>query len=93
MIPTRDHKEIRRWAAKHDAMPAESTPITFDSEPTMLHFLMGAAKEGTPELHPISWESFFAKFDLLGLALAYDEGTPRFDLVRIEPAQRAVALN
>ena len=93
MIPTRDHKEIRRWAAKHNAVPAESTPITFDSEPTMLHFLMGAAKEGTPELHPISWESFFAKFDLLRLALAYDEVTPQFDLVRIEQSPRVASPN
>ena len=93
MIPTRDHAEIRRWAARHDAVPAEVPPIKFDGKPTMLHFLMGAAKEGTPELHPISWESFFAEFDLLGLALAYDELTPRFDLVRIEQSHETSLLD
>ena len=84
MVPTRDHAEIRRWAARHNAMPAEIMPLVFDSLPARLHFLVGDAKIGTPELRPISWESFFAQFDLLGLAFAYDDHSPRFNLVRIE---------
>lgn len=93
MIPTRDHTEIRRWAAKHKAVPAENPPITFDGKPTMLHFLMEAARKGTPELKPISWEAFFAKFDLLGLALAYDEASPRFDLLRLQSSEKVSSLD
>ena len=90
MIPTRDHAEIRIWAARHNAVPAEIMPRAFDSQPAVLHFLTGDATKGTPELRPISWESFFAQFDLLGLSFTYDENTSRFDLVRVE--QQAKSL-
>ena len=84
MVPTRDHKVIRQWASRHDAVPAEIKPFKFDSEPAILTFLLGGAKSGTPELRPISWEGFFAQFDLLGLAFAFDERSPQFTLVHVE---------
>lgn len=83
MLPTRDHDVVRRWATTHNALPAEITPFLFDSEPAILTFLLGN-REGTPEIHLISWESFFAQFDLLGLSFAFDHRSSQFDLVRVE---------
>jgi len=45
---------------------------------------------GTPDIRPIVWGNFFARFDLLGLALAYDD-SPDFQILQIEaksPYQR-----
>ena len=84
MVPTQNHKIIRHWALDHDAVPAEITPLKFDSAPAILTFLIGKTKGGTPEIHPISWDSFFAQFDLLGLAFAFDVNSQQFDLVQIE---------
>ena len=84
VVPTRNQKIIRQWALDHDAVPAEITPLKFDSAPAILTFLMGKAKGGTPEIHVISWDSFFAQFDLLGLAFAFDVNSHQFNLVQIE---------
>jgi hypothetical protein len=89
MYPTRDHNVIRSWVEKHDGVAAEVIPFKFDGEPTILHFLFGEAKAGTPELRPISWDDFFARFDLLGLSLAFDDETPRYQLVRVEKSMQA----
>ncbi len=83
--PTSDHGEIFAWAHKHDAVPAEVRPRIFDSEPAILHFLFGSAKAGLPEIRPISWESFFAQFDLMGLAMVYDD-SPTFQILQNETA-------
>ena len=92
VFPTRDHSEIRRWAEAHDAVPAEVLTLKFDGEPTTLHFLRGDAKDGTPELRPISWEDFFARFDLLELSMAFDDESGRFNIVRVEkPIQQRFA--
>lgn len=82
--PTRDHDEIRQWALAHDAVPAQVGPHFHDSEPTKLQFLFGPAKQGTDELHPISWEQFFALFEMLGLAMVYDN-RPSYELLLDEP--------
>ena len=81
--PTTDHEEIRRWAEAHNAVPAEVFPHLFDGEPAVLRFLFGVDPIGTTELRPISWENFFAHFDLLGLALVYDD-QPTYELLQIE---------
>ena len=86
MKPTRDHGQILAWAKKHNAVPAEIKPEKFDGEPAILYFLMGELKSGTPEIRPISWDHFFAQFDLLGLALAWKDDLPVFELVKIEDA-------
>jgi len=93
MIPTRDHAEIRRWAAAHDAVPAEIVPLKFDGEPTILHFLFGDARVGTPELRPITWEDFFARFDVMELSLAFDDDSGDFHIVRVEKALQAGLAN
>lgn len=76
--PIRDHEVIRQWAARHSAVPAEIKPRKFDGEPALLWFLFDS--KGSEEIVPITWENFFALFDLLGLKLMIDE-TPYFELV------------
>ena len=72
--PTRDPAEIRQWAERHTAFPAEIIPHVFDSEPAVLTFVFGnAISKGTPGIRPISWDTFFAQFTLLDLALVYDD--------------------
>ena len=38
--PTTDHKEIRRWAERHKAVPTELLPHVLDSEPALLRFVL-----------------------------------------------------
>ena len=78
--PTSEHAAIAAWASKHDAVPAEITPRVFDGEPAILHFLFGGAKTGLPEIVPITWESFFAQFDVMGLMMVFDD-TPTFEIL------------
>ena len=94
MIPTRDHKQIRAWAARHGAVPAEADRMVHDGQPTILHFLFGdAAITGTPDLKPISWEQFFAHFDVLDLSMAWHDDTGFFEIVRVEKPQPAAPAN
>ena len=79
--PTCDHGEILAWAQRQGAVPAEVVPRKFDSEPSIMHFLFGRETAGTPEIHPITWEDFFARFDLLGLQIVFDE-SPYFELLQ-----------
>ncbi|HEY4358546.1 MAG TPA: hypothetical protein VGN16_22560 [Acidobacteriaceae bacterium] len=90
MIPTRDHTQIRAWAAKRNAVPAQVKPLHHDGESTILHFLFGREVPGTSELQPISWEEFFARFDLLNLSMAWDERSNLFDIVRVGKASLPV---
>ncbi len=78
---TKDHDEIFAWAMEHDAVPAEVRRPTFDHQPTALRFLSGEAKSGTPELCPISWEDFFARFDLMRLAVVFDHEMGDYEFV------------
>lgn len=84
--PTTNHDEIRRWAAATNAAPAEVLPYFFDSEPAILRFVFGPVPvaEGQPAWRAISWESFFAQFDLMGLALVYDGARPDYELLQRE---------
>ena len=94
--PTSDHSEIRRWAERVNATPAEVKPFIFDSMPSIMRFLFGKeAHQGTRELRPISWDSFFARFDLLQLVLVYDSEEPIFVILqdceghhRVSPGER-----
>ena len=81
--PTTDHGEILAWATRHHAVPAEVLVLKFDGQPSILRFLFGELPRGTPEIHPIAWDDFFARFDLLGLALVYDD-SPDFQILEIE---------
>jgi hypothetical protein len=72
MRPTRritDHAEVRRWAASCQAVPAEVTAGEQDSPLPALRFMFLDGSANQPQLTPISWENFLAKFDSLGLVL------------------------
>ena len=74
--PTTDHREIRLWAQGCQATPVEVHTRIHDGEPAQLRFIFGElARAATEEeLRPISWEQFFAMFDVLELAMVYDQG-------------------
>ena len=83
--PTSDHAQIRAWAEKHRATPAEVRPFVFDSMSSVIRFLFDEAGDsGTPELRPISWDSFFARFDLQHLVMVYDDAEPLFTILQDE---------
>ncbi len=81
--PTSDHGEILAWALRHNAVPAEVVPRIFDSEPAILHFLFDTARKGSPEIRPISWDSFFVQFDLMHLVMVFDD-SPTFEILQDE---------
>jgi hypothetical protein len=92
MPPTRritDHSEIRRWAALCRAVPAEVSASEQDRQLPDLRFMFLDGSPNQPQLTPIAWEDFLAKFDLLGLVLLCEEnpaGQPgkAYELVRSE---------
>ncbi|MGI4826585.1 MAG: hypothetical protein ACRYFU_00075 [Janthinobacterium lividum] len=79
--PTCDHNEIRRWATKHGAVPAL---LTHAAEPIGIDFLFGYEQAKPEGILPVTWETFFARFDVLGLSMAYDAQTRRFELLRVD---------
>ena len=81
--PTSDHAKILAWADRHFATPAEVRTRVFDSQPSVLRFLFNDLRNGTPDLRPISWDDFFARFDLLKLSLLLDEA-PGFEFIEVE---------
>jgi hypothetical protein len=81
--PITDHDEIRRWATVTQAIPVEVNPRKFDGQPAILRFVFGEVPKGQHEMREISWDSFFAQFDLLGLALVFNEDR-QYELVQIE---------
>lgn len=89
--PTTDHEEIRRWAAVYGAVPVEVGTAQFDSEPTKLGFIFpkgGGVDE--PEFKPITWEAFFALFDLMQLSLVYDDDRPgTYELLQADAREQS----
>jgi hypothetical protein len=82
-----DHDEIRQWAASCQAVPAEAS--AGQQAPAILRFMFLDGSPNQPELTPIAWEDFLAKFDLLGLVLLcedYRAGQPgkAYELIRSE---------
>lgn len=81
------HQEIREWAASCQAIPAEVSPGGEGGQSPNLQFMFLDGSPNQPEITPISWEDFFARFDLEGLVLACEEipsGEPSksYELVR-----------
>ena len=83
--PTANHGDILAWALRHGGVPAEVNPMKFDSEPSVLRFLFEGLTAGTPEIRPIGWDEFFAKFDLMGLKMVFDD-SPDFEILQDEKA-------
>ena len=74
MEPTKDHKTIRNWARTRRAIPA-STRGYADGVPAVLSFIIPGANWHNRNLDAVTWEDFFAKFDLLDLAFVFQEIT------------------
>lgn len=73
---TRDHNEIRRWAEKRGAIPAEVTGTERNGETGILRFeFPKAPNHNDSKLNEISWDDFFEKFDERGLELVYQDVT------------------
>ncbi|MBE1876060.1 hypothetical protein [Myceligenerans pegani] len=67
---TTDHDEIRGWVEQNGGSPASvrGTAEGGDAGVLRIDFPGGAGEE---ELEPISWDSWFKKFDDAGLAFLY----------------------
>ena len=83
LVPTREHWRIERWAHMHGALPAQLQRLKVDGEPAILTFVFGELLTHYAEIVPITWESFFAQFDLMKLSMAFDEETSRFEIVKV----------
>ncbi len=77
--PTTNHSEIRHWAQKNNAIPAEILPHRVDSEPATLRFLLPGEIVTPTGITELSWEDFFAKFDELGLTFVYDNDSTGYN--------------
>ena len=75
MEPTKDHKAIRRWAESRRAIPA-MVRGTDDGIPSVLRFIVPGSHRANRDLEEVSWDYFFKKFDLLGLAFVFQEIAP-----------------
>ena len=72
---TSDHHLIQFWAKVHSAHPAERLPEIVDSVQPVLCFLFQRSSQENGRVIPISWDVFFERFDLLGLAFIGDMDT------------------
>jgi hypothetical protein len=73
---TQDHEEIKTWAEKHGAIPAEVASTETSDGPGILRFMFPKAKNHNDgALKEIAWEDFFEKFDANGLELLYQDKT------------------
>ncbi len=88
--PTTNHAEIRSWAAVNGAVPMEIATTVFDGQPTKIGFRFTKTKTVEPEFKPISWEGFFALFDVLELAFVYDDDRPgSYELLQSDSASQS----
>ena len=83
--PTTDHEVIRSWAIANNAVPAEVLPHVLDHEPATLRICTPEMVSSREDMRVITWEDFFIKFDLLGLAFVYDEDSTGYnELLQID---------
>lgn len=69
---TTDHNVIRRWVEERQGRPATVKATGSSEEPGMLQIdFPGGA--GEDRLEPISWDTFFDKFDENELAFVYQD--------------------
>ena len=80
--PTRDHGVILQWAVERGAVPVEVNVRVHDGDPAALAFVFLHGRGVPDEFRAISWESFFAQFDVLELALVYDDRRPMYELLQ-----------
>jgi hypothetical protein len=70
---TTDHEEIRHWVEDRGGKPAtiHGTPKAGEDAGLLRIDFPGGASN--PPLEPISWESFFDKFDEADLVMVYQD--------------------
>jgi hypothetical protein len=70
---TTDHDEIRTWVEQRSGKPVsiEGTQRRGEDAGLLRIDFPGGASD--PPLEPITWESFFKKFDEAGLAMVYQD--------------------
>ena len=73
---TQDHEEIKAWAERRHAVPAEVASTENKGGTGLLRLMFPKAPHHNDgALKEIAWEDFFEKFDESGLALVYQEVT------------------
>ena len=73
---TQDHDEIREWAERRGAKPAEVASTESKGQTGILRIMFPKAPHHQDSaLKEIEWDEFFEKFDENGLALVYQEVT------------------
>lgn len=82
MVTTREHWRIQKWAHENSATPAQIKAQRYDSEPAPLTFLFGAVDVTETDVFPITWEVFFAYFDLLQLFMTWEADAPWFGILK-----------
>ena len=83
--PTTDHAEIRQWAEGKHAVPTEILPEHLNLEPTQLRIMLPQLAAERKDTRVLTWEAFFAKFDLLGLTFVYDNDSSGYnELLQID---------
>lgn len=88
--PTCDHASVLFWAEQHKAVPVEVLAEGPSASTPTLSFVFHSGPERPDHLRPISWETFFAVFDMFDLSLIYEKDPrvfPRFYLRRLEFAK------
>ena len=93
MGATSEHWRIEKWAHEHGAVPAQVRRLKFDGQPATLTFLFGSPEGTEPDIHPITWESFFAQFDLLKLTMSFEEESPFFEILKTRRSPGAASGN
>ncbi len=82
--PTTNHDEIRRWAERHGAVPAEMMPSRVDGEPSTIRILLESTVNHRTDALLLPWDEFFMRFDLLGLSFVYDDASGQHELLQVE---------
>ena len=73
---TQDHEEIKAWAERRGAKPAEVASTEGKGGAGILRIMFPKAPHHNDgALKEIEWDEFFEKFDESGLALVYQEVT------------------
>ena len=73
---TQDHDEIRQWAEKRGAVPADVADTESNGQTGIIRLEFPKAPNANDSaLKEISWDAWFEKFDASGLALVYQDLT------------------
>ena len=72
---TTDHEAIKRWVEERDGSPAHVEATAEGDDPGLLRLQFPDTERDHAEIEPISWETFFEKFEDENLAFVYQDET------------------